>query len=123
MEPESQIVFTPPTPAPITTTPITPPPDRQLIAPLWHTVLLLLLFLGVSYFGATHKPTPRETAPPERDLILQYSVTIAFEFFLLLVVWVGLKLRGMRLIDFFKGRWERHRPMKLRDDRWTLAVV
>jgi hypothetical protein len=68
--------------------------------------VLLLLFLGVSYFGATHKPTPHEAAPSERDLILQYSLTIAFEFFLLLVVWVGLRLKGTKLRDVIGGRWQ-----------------
>src|SRR5947207_10106671 len=100
MEPESQIVSTPPTPVPLT-----PTPDRRLIAPIWHTIALLLLFLGNSYFSATHLPTAREGPPPERILILQYGVTIGFEFFLLLLVWVGLRLNGTKLKELIGGRW------------------
>ena len=101
MEPQSQIVPTPP-PA----VPLTPTPNRQLIAPVWHTIVLLLLFLGNSYFSATSMPTAREGPPPERILILQYGVTIGFEFFLLLLVWVGLRLKGVKLRELIGGRWQ-----------------
>jgi hypothetical protein len=100
MDPELRTASVPPPAAPVT-----PSPDRQLIAPLWHTVVLLILFLGVSYLGALGSQNASEAAPPERGLIIQYAGTIGFEFFLLLLVWVGLRLRGKKLRDLIGGRW------------------
>ena len=106
MEPESQVVSTSPQPMPITPVPDNRAPDRQLVAPVWHTILLVALFLGNSYFSATHMPTAHDGAPSERVLILQYAITIGFELFLLALVWVGLKLKNVKMRDLIGGRWK-----------------
>jgi hypothetical protein len=38
--------------------------------------------------------------------MLQYGITIGFELFLLLLVWVGLRLKGVKLRELIGGRWE-----------------
>lgn len=101
MDLESQFAPPPPPAAPIPTN-----PNRQLIAPLWHTGLLLVLFLGNSFVGATHAPTAHEGPPPERILMLQYGITIGFELFLLALVWMGITLKGGKLRDLIGGRWK-----------------
>jgi len=100
MEFEPQPISTPPP-----YVPITPEPKRQLIAPIWHTVVLVLLFLLNSYFSATHMPTMHEGPPSERTLMLQYGVTIGFELFLLFLVWVGLAIKGTKMREVIGGRW------------------
>jgi len=100
MEFEPQLIATPP---PIV--PLAPASNRQLIAPVWHTIAMVLLFLVNSYFSATHLPTMHEGPPSERTLMLQYGVTIGFEFFLLLLVWVGLVLKGTKMRELIAGRW------------------
>lgn len=37
--------------------------------------------------------------------MLQYGVTIGFELFLLLLVWVGLALKGTKMRELIGGRW------------------
>ncbi len=99
MEPEPQLIATPP---PL---PIAQGPQQQLIAPIWHTIALILLFLLNSYYSATHLPTMHDGPPSERTLMLQYGVTIGFELFLLLLVWVGLALKGTKMRELIGGRW------------------
>ncbi len=76
------------------------PPRRQL-APLWHTVLLVLLLVGFSALGArsTSHLTGREARVP------MYIGTIIWEWLLLGYVWIGLRLRRVRLRDVIAGRW------------------
>src|SRR5579864_8958843 len=72
--------------------PMVQPPRRQL-APLWHTVLLVLLLVGFSALGArsTSHLTGREARVP------MYIGTIIWEWLLLGYVWIGLRLRRVRL--------------------------
>jgi len=39
-------------------------------------------------------------------LILQYAVTIGFELFLLALVWVGLRLKKVKMRELIGGRWK-----------------
>jgi uncharacterized protein len=98
MEPESQVVISP------TSVPLTPEAGRQLLAPVWHTILLVALVVGFSYIGA-HSAAPKPGAVSQLALIVQYAVTIAFELFLLLLVWWGLRLNKNRMRDLIGGRW------------------
>lgn len=86
--------------------PLTQAPERQLVAPVWHTILLLGLFLVNSYFSTTHLPSAGDRPIPEKVLILQYGITIGFELFLLLLVWIGLRLKKVKLRELIGGRWD-----------------
>jgi hypothetical protein len=100
MEPEPQIV----TPPPISET---ERPHRKLLAPIWHTILLIALLVGNSYFSARHLPgaTPAASQVSQRVLIIQYAATIGFEVFLFLLVWWGLRLRKTSMRELIGGRW------------------
>jgi membrane protease YdiL (CAAX protease family) len=97
MEPESQVVSIPPAP-------IAQVPSRQLLAPVWHTIFLIVLVVGFSYMGA-HTATTKPGAVSQTALIAEYALTVAFELFLLFLVWWGLRLNGNRMRDLIGGRW------------------
>lgn len=78
-----------------------PPAKPALIAPLWHTLLIVALilansFLGSSKLGAVHGSGAR---------ILLYSGTIITQLVLILLVWFGVRLRNVRMRDLIGGRW------------------
>jgi uncharacterized protein len=78
--------------------------ERKLLAPIWHTVLLILIVVGNSYFTATN--LPKAGGGSSKSKILEYIFTIALEFFLLAVVWFGIRLRGVKMRDLVGGRWK-----------------
>ena len=79
-------------------------PSRRLLAPLWHTAMLLSL-LGVACVDVFtqhltkhpalrwHMPQPSHTAG--------YLLTLAWEWILLALVWWGLRMRGTPLRQLF----------------------
>jgi membrane protease YdiL (CAAX protease family) len=78
-------------------------PDKPaLIAPLWHTLLITALILGNSFLsssqvGAVH-------GSPSR--ILLYGGTFVIQLVLILLVWFGIRLRGVRMRDLIGGKWK-----------------
>jgi membrane protease YdiL (CAAX protease family) len=83
------------------------PQEKKLLAPVWHTFVLVALMMVNSYFTATHMPRIIDGAGTgsSRARLLQYGLTIAFEFFLLFLVWIGLRLRRVRIREIIGGRW------------------
>lgn len=80
-----------------------PAPDKpRLIAPLWHTVLIVALilvnsFAGSSKLGAVHGSAAR---------IALYAGTFITQAVLILIVWFGIRSRGVRMRDLIGGRWK-----------------
>jgi membrane protease YdiL (CAAX protease family) len=82
-----------------------PPATSQraaLIAPLWHTLLITGLILGNSFLGsskisAVHGSVAR---------IALYAGTFVTQLILILLVWFGIRRRGVRLRDLIGGRWK-----------------
>jgi membrane protease YdiL (CAAX protease family) len=80
--------------------------EKKLLAPIWHTALLIVIMLANSYltasFLAAHRQShPANTGPRTWD----YAFTIAFELFLLGLVWIGLRLKKATLRQLIGGRW------------------
>src|SRR5438309_1770438 len=78
------------------------PVNAPLIAPLWHTLLISALilgnsFLGSSKIGAVHGSGSR---------ILLYVGTFITQLVLILLIWFGIRLRGVRMRDLIGGRWK-----------------
>jgi|SRR5215831_12529952 len=98
-----------PPPTPLTLDPVTgqPPPaaadpqQLQVLAPVWHTLVLIVIILGNSYF-ASARLLP---AVAQHGRVVLYLETIVWQLFLLGVVWIGLRLRHTRLRDVIGGRW------------------
>jgi membrane protease YdiL (CAAX protease family) len=110
---------TPPPPPPgfdpVTGQPLAPAPlaqpdaaQNQLIAPVWHTVLIVVMLVGNSAFSAivsSRVVAHGGGAVTEKMRIVQYALTIVLELFLLFLVWIGLRLRQTRVRELIGGRW------------------
>jgi uncharacterized protein len=89
--------------------PGTKPSDPKLVAPRWHTMLLVGLFLALTLSGALFQ---RE-AHSQPGKVLQhvhivplYLSLIAMEWGLFLYVWRGgLRRSGTKLRELIGGRW------------------
>ena len=84
------------------------PSNRQLIAPAWHTIVLITIFIGLSvvggFFQHAAKQRPPETAP-HTNAVPGYVSLLISEWLLVLYVRMGVQKRGVRLRDLVGGRW------------------
>jgi len=84
------------------------PSNRQLIAPAWHTIVLITIFIGLSvvggFFQHAAKQRPPETVP-HTNAVPGYVSLIISEWLLVLYVRMGVQKRGVRLRDLVGGRW------------------
>lgn len=106
MDSESQSSLQPPLASEIPTVAQPPqPPESRLLAPIWHTILIVVIMLGNSYFTA--KLLKVSGAKVAESRTLDYVFTIGFELFLLLLVWIGLRLKNYSLRELIGGKWNR----------------
>ncbi len=76
------------------------------VAPVWHTVLLVAILLGLAAAQGQPQTAVRGDRLPSR--VTLYAFTLGYEFFLLGYVWLlGLKLRGVALAEIIGGKWRR----------------
>jgi hypothetical protein len=75
------------------------------IAPLWHTLLITALILGNSFLGSSKLQHVGSGSHGSR--ILLYGGTFVTQLVLILLVWFGIRLRGVRMRDLIGGRWEK----------------
>jgi membrane protease YdiL (CAAX protease family) len=75
------------------------------IAPLWHTLLITALILGNSFLGSSKLQHVGSGAHGSR--LILYSGTFILELVLFLLIWFGIRLRGVRMRDLISGRWNR----------------
>jgi uncharacterized protein len=86
------------------------PTVAPLIAPAWHTIVFIAIFVGLSIAGgffqhaAKQHPQGTVTAPSSQVVTGYISVTV-FEWLLVLFVRRGVHQRGVRLRDLVGGRW------------------
>jgi|SRR5580704_108528 membrane protease YdiL (CAAX protease family) len=84
------------------------PATRKLLAPLWHTVVLILFVLATAYFQSrnhieNHKITHR---------VVLYSFMICFEWVLFAYVWfLGIRRTGRKLSEVIGGSWATSRDV------------
>jgi len=83
---------------------------KDLIAPVWHTIVLLLL-LSIPIALGVLRLVNNSTAPPETgpmhpaNLWKFYAQTLIYEWILVGVVWVGIRLKQIKLKELIGGRW------------------
>ena len=83
-------------------------PGRPLIAPAWHTIVFIAIFVGLSVLGGffqhATKQHPQATAP-SGNAVPRYISVVVFEWLLVLYVRMGVHKRGVRVRDIVGGRW------------------
>ncbi len=79
-----------------------PMPEKPaLIAPLWHTLLVTALILGNSLLGSSKVGAVHG----QGSRLLLYGGTFVTQLVLILLVWFGIRLRGVRMRDLIGGKW------------------
>jgi membrane protease YdiL (CAAX protease family) len=90
------------------------PSSRALIAPAWHTIVFIAIFVGLSVIGGFFqhavKQQPQATVP-SGSAVPGYISVVVFEWLLVLYVRMGVHKRGMRLRDLVGGRWATPREL------------
>jgi CAAX protease family protein len=87
-------------------TAIIPPYDQtkyQIVAPIWHTALVLLILaalFGWSTYSRSFSPVTRS-----HGRMAGYLSVLVLEWFLAGMVWWGIRLRGLHLRDVVGGDW------------------
>jgi len=86
----------------------TPPPsdvwplqELRAVAPAWHTVVLVVAFLGVSYLSAG----TQADVVTKHGRVPIYVTTMVWEWLLLLYAWWGMRQRKVSLGQITGGRW------------------
>src|SRR5579863_5394808 len=96
-------------PDPIVPTPPDAPtatPEKKLLAPVWHTVVIVVILLSNSYLTARFMSAQRAAhAASAGPQIVDYLLTIGLELFLLFLVWVGLRMKKNTLRELIGGKW------------------
>jgi uncharacterized protein len=80
-------------------------PERpKPVAPVWHTLILLVIVVGLS---ALQRPQAMSHANIQPSRLATYILTLAYELFLLGLVWLGLWLYKVPLREIIGGKWRR----------------
>jgi membrane protease YdiL (CAAX protease family) len=90
---------------------------RKLVAPLWHTMGLLLLLLGITFGGfrmQSWSPAGSDSGKQHAGNVILYLSVILSEWALFYYVWLGGLRRGAtRLRDLIGGRWRNTKDILL----------
>jgi membrane protease YdiL (CAAX protease family) len=83
------------------------PPKQKLIAPLWHTVVFVLIIAGISalsYFTTRQLAGAHGGELTERERMLTYAGTLIQEWALFLYVYLGMR-RRVTVRQCINARW------------------
>jgi uncharacterized protein len=83
-------------------------PTRAKIAPIWHTIGFVAIFIGIAVLGGFFQHVVSQhpqTVPQNASAIPRYISVIVFEWLLVLYVRWGIRKRGVSLRDLISGRW------------------
>ena len=79
--------------------------SHPAVAPAWHTVVVLVVLLGLSFAGAINKNLSPIGRPHGRAV--GYVVVMVFEWIMVAFIWFGVSRRGVRVSDLVGGSWAR----------------
>jgi uncharacterized protein len=86
-----------------TATAIPDQPDRKIVAPLWHTFIVLFVLLGLSFLSArSHSVSGMGHS---RSRVANYLTVMVVEWCVVAFIWVGIRLRGVEMRDLIGGAW------------------
>jgi uncharacterized protein len=97
------MVTTPPV-SPVASTPAPVPEDRGRVAPVWHTVVFIVVTLALTGFQAYQQPKLATVQIPRRSPL--YVVMITFELIMLGYVWLGVRSAGKSFGEIIGGKWK-----------------
>jgi membrane protease YdiL (CAAX protease family) len=83
-------------------------PHAKLVAPLWHTALLILILAALALGGArfqSHATPGNAVAPQHTGNVTLYVSLIIAEWALVYFIWSGLRRGGTQLRELIGGRW------------------
>ncbi len=75
------------------------------IAPWWHTVLVLLSVAIMSVASWYQHGLPNANVPDISPRLSGYFTVIVGEWFLVLLIWLALRQRGLSIGTLVAGRW------------------
>jgi uncharacterized protein len=82
------------------------PTDKlEPVAPLWHTLLVLLVLGAGSLASYYERGLPNANLPGMSSRLSGYLTVILQEWVLVLLVYLALKRRGLAFHDLVRGRW------------------
>jgi membrane protease YdiL (CAAX protease family) len=94
------------------------PSDRTLVAPLWHTIVLVVVVLSIALLQGQQQH--QLDAVQLKSRLPLYAAQILFELILFAYVWLlGLRLTGTPVSDLVGGKWANLRDV-VRDIRAAL---
>ncbi len=89
--------------------------SSKLIAPCWHTLLVLLAIFGFAAMAAFGSHSVQMTSPIKPEVrIAGFIFAAAVEWLILALVWFGIRQRNVSMRELIGGRWDRWQAV-LRD--------
>ena len=79
---------------------------REPIAPWWHTVLVLLPIAIASVASWYQHGLSNAHVPGISSRLSSYITVLAQEWFVVLLIWLALKRRGLSIGSLVSGRWQ-----------------
>ncbi len=76
---------------------------RQLIAPIWHTIMIVAILVTFSFLGSD--PQKHASTGPYARIAL-YGGTFLFELVIVLLIWFWIRRSGLSMRDLIGGRWK-----------------
>ena len=76
---------------------------NRIIAPLWHTLVVLFILLGLSLLSV--RSHSLSGMGQSRSRIVNYLTVMVVEWSVVAFVWFGIRLRGVRMRDLVGGAW------------------
>jgi membrane protease YdiL (CAAX protease family) len=77
------------------------------VAPWWHTAIVLLILAGGSVAGAHFHGLPRVPSRSAHARTMSYATAFVIEWLIVLLIWLGVRTRGVRLRDLLGERWQK----------------
>jgi membrane protease YdiL (CAAX protease family) len=79
---------------------------REPIAPWWHTVLVLIPIAVSSVAAWYQHGLPNAQLPDMSFRLSSYITVLLLEWFVVFLIWLALKRRGLLISSLVAGRWE-----------------
>jgi membrane protease YdiL (CAAX protease family) len=81
------------------------PREPEPVAPWWHTALVLIPIAAGSVAGAYQQGLPDVHLPGMDSRLSSYLTVFLEEWFLVFLIWLGLRRQGRPIGSLVSGRW------------------